>query len=56
MLADPRTRGYSVVQDTQAHGMSSMAAPVRRGDGLVLAGLDPGPLPFDVATGALRAL
>lgn len=32
MLADHRKRGYSVIQDTYAPGMSSMAAPVRKGD------------------------
>ncbi|MCW5654567.1 IclR family transcriptional regulator [Hydrogenophaga sp.] len=32
MLDEHRKRGFSVIQDTYAVGMSSMAAPVRRGD------------------------
>jgi len=32
MLATHRKRGYSLIRDVYAPGMSSMAAPVRRGD------------------------
>jgi DNA-binding IclR family transcriptional regulator len=32
ILAEHRKRGFSVIQDAYAPGMSSMAAPVRRGD------------------------
>lgn len=32
MLDEHRKRGYSIIQDTYAPGMSSMAAPVRKGD------------------------
>ena len=33
LLAEHRKRGYSIIQDVYAPGMSSMAAPVRKGDG-----------------------
>jgi IclR family transcriptional regulator, acetate operon repressor len=33
VLAEHRKRGYSIIQDTYAPGMSSMAAPVRKADG-----------------------
>lgn len=32
MLDEHRKRGFSIIQDTYAPGMSSMAAPVRKGD------------------------
>jgi len=32
ILAEHRKRGFSIIQDAYAPGMSSMAAPVRRGD------------------------
>jgi IclR family transcriptional regulator, acetate operon repressor len=33
VLGEHRKRGFSIIQDAYAPGMSSIAAPVRKGDG-----------------------